>query len=58
MARRFEPAAAEVQVVGWTKRRKGLPYIASASASDSLLARLRTTLAKIHQPAMSLASSG
>jgi ABC-type phosphate/phosphonate transport system substrate-binding protein len=58
MALRFERAASEVQVVGWTTRRKGLPYIASASASDSLLARLRSTLAKIDQPAMSLASSG
>jgi ABC-type phosphate/phosphonate transport system substrate-binding protein len=58
LAKRYEPAVAEVQVVGWTKRRKGLPYIASASASDGLLARLRTTLAEIDQPAMSLASSG
>jgi ABC-type phosphate/phosphonate transport system substrate-binding protein len=58
MARRFEPAAKDVQVVGWTKRRKGLPYIASASASDDLLSRLRRTLAKVDQSAMSLASSG
>lgn len=29
MARRFEPAAMELRVVGWTARRKGLPYIAS-----------------------------
>ncbi|WP_353645627.1 PhnD/SsuA/transferrin family substrate-binding protein [Mesorhizobium sp. WSM2239] len=58
MALRFERAASEVQVVGWTTRRKGLPYIASASTSDSLLARLRATLAKIDQPAMSPASSG
>jgi ABC-type phosphate/phosphonate transport system substrate-binding protein len=29
LAQRFEPAAQEVEVVGWTARRKGLPYIAS-----------------------------
>jgi ABC-type phosphate/phosphonate transport system substrate-binding protein len=27
LARRFELAAGGVQVVGWTARRKGLPYI-------------------------------
>ncbi|HEV2900114.1 MAG TPA: PhnD/SsuA/transferrin family substrate-binding protein [Pseudaminobacter sp.] len=32
LAQRFEPAARDVQVVGWTKRRKGLPYIASRTA--------------------------
>ncbi|WP_442583379.1 phosphate/phosphite/phosphonate ABC transporter substrate-binding protein [Mesorhizobium sp. ASY16-5R] len=29
LARRFEPAAKDVRVVGWTARRKGLPYIAA-----------------------------
>ncbi len=32
LAKRFEPAAHHVQVVGWTGRRKGLPYIASLTA--------------------------
>jgi ABC-type phosphate/phosphonate transport system substrate-binding protein len=32
LAQRYEPAAAEIEVVGWTKRRKGLPYIASRAA--------------------------
>ncbi|MEI5678191.1 MULTISPECIES: phosphate/phosphite/phosphonate ABC transporter substrate-binding protein [unclassified Mesorhizobium] len=32
LAKRFEPAAQHVQVVGWTGRRKGLPYIASLTA--------------------------
>lgn len=58
MALRFEPAARNVQVVGWTKQRKGLPYITAAGASDDLLARLRAALASVDQPAMSLASSG
>jgi ABC-type phosphate/phosphonate transport system substrate-binding protein len=29
LAQRFEPAAKAVRVVGWTARRKGLPYIAA-----------------------------
>ncbi|MDQ6433041.1 PhnD/SsuA/transferrin family substrate-binding protein [Mesorhizobium sp. LHD-90] len=29
LAQRFEPAAREVAAVGWTARRKGLPYIAA-----------------------------
>lgn len=58
LAKRYEPAAAEVEVVGWTRRRKGLPYITAAIAPDDLLARLRAVLAKADQPAMSLASSG
>ncbi|MFI0849648.1 phosphate/phosphite/phosphonate ABC transporter substrate-binding protein [Mesorhizobium sp. IMUNJ 23232] len=29
LARRFEPAAKDVRVAGWTARRKGLPYIAA-----------------------------
>jgi ABC-type phosphate/phosphonate transport system substrate-binding protein len=32
LARRFEPAAKDVRVVGWTARRKGLPYIAALGA--------------------------
>lgn len=32
MARRFEPAAAAVEAVGWTALRKGLPYIAARTA--------------------------
>ena len=29
MARQFEPAARALAVVGWTARRKGLPFIAA-----------------------------
>lgn len=32
LTRRFEPAAAQLRVVGWTARRKGLPYIAARAA--------------------------
>lgn len=39
MMRRFEPAAATLEVAGWTGLRKGLPYIASNSL-PACLARL------------------
>ncbi|MCV0397930.1 MAG: PhnD/SsuA/transferrin family substrate-binding protein [Rhizobiaceae bacterium] len=32
LARRFEPAAAALSVVGWTAKRKGLPYITAHGA--------------------------
>ena len=32
LARRFEPRAADVAVVGWTARRPGLPYISARGA--------------------------
>ncbi|WP_292579740.1 PhnD/SsuA/transferrin family substrate-binding protein [Mesorhizobium sp. 65-26] len=40
LARRFEPAACEVVVVGWTARRKGLPYITARTTPDSIVAAL------------------
>lgn len=33
LARRFEPAAAGLRVVGWTRRRLGLPYICARQVS-------------------------
>lgn len=44
LAQRFEPAAAAVAVVGWTARRKGLPYIASAALPEEIVALLRDIL--------------
>jgi ABC-type phosphate/phosphonate transport system substrate-binding protein len=41
LARRYEPAAAEVEVVGWTKRRKGLPYITSISTPREIVRTLQ-----------------
>ena len=32
LARRFEPAAREIAIVGWTAKRKGLPFITSLSS--------------------------
>ena len=44
LVRRFEPAAAMVEVVGWTARRKGLPYIASRHIPDEIIGRVRAVL--------------
>lgn len=45
LALEHEPAAKAVQVVGWTSRRKGLPYITAAGTPDEIVARLRAVLA-------------
>lgn len=45
LARRFEPAAAKVQVVGWTARCNGLPYITSKGTPQTLVAKLRKAVA-------------
>lgn len=45
LAKLHEPRAAEVAVVGWTARRKGLPYITSRHTPPETVTRLRSTLA-------------
>jgi ABC-type phosphate/phosphonate transport system substrate-binding protein len=45
LAQRFEPAARKVAVVGWTARRKGLPYITARTTSEKTLKALREALA-------------
>lgn len=45
LAQRFEPKAKDVVVVGWTARRKGLPFITSRTTSPALLTTLRAALA-------------
>lgn len=37
LAQRFEPAARELAVVGWTARRKGLPFIAAKPLAPAVL---------------------
>lgn len=46
LARRFEPKAKDVAVVGWTARRKGLPFITARTTPPALLAKLREALAE------------
>lgn len=45
LIRRFETKAAAVDVVGWTARRKGLPYIASRHILASAVEGMRRVLA-------------
>lgn len=44
LAQRFEPAAKDVAVVGWTAKRNGLPYITGAYTSADVTERLRAIL--------------
>lgn len=43
---RHEPKTADVAVVGWTARRKGLPYIASRHIPETISSRLQSVLAR------------
>ncbi|WP_245450828.1 phosphate/phosphite/phosphonate ABC transporter substrate-binding protein [Borborobacter arsenicus] len=58
MAQRFEPAAKLLQPVGWTRRRKGLPFITSINTPAPVVAALRSVLALADQRAISPSSSG
>ena len=40
LAQHFEPAAKDVAVVGWTAKRKGLPYITSRATPDAVVRML------------------
>jgi ABC-type phosphate/phosphonate transport system substrate-binding protein len=44
LAKYHEPRAADLEVVGWTARRNGLPYITSRHTPPETVARLRTAL--------------
>jgi ABC-type phosphate/phosphonate transport system substrate-binding protein len=58
LAQRFEPDARDVSVVGWTRRRKGLPYITGRNTPAELVEKLRAAFAAETQPIRSLPSSG
>ncbi|MGX5842021.1 phosphate/phosphite/phosphonate ABC transporter substrate-binding protein [Mesorhizobium sp. ArgA1] len=45
LARRFEPAAQKVVVVGWTGMRKGLPFITARTTPEKTVRALREALA-------------
>ncbi|QPC92473.1 phosphate/phosphite/phosphonate ABC transporter substrate-binding protein [Mesorhizobium sp. INR15] len=44
LAQRFEPAERKVVIVGWTARRKGLPFITSRTTTAATVAALRDAL--------------
>jgi ABC-type phosphate/phosphonate transport system substrate-binding protein len=45
LAQRYEPAGRKVRVVGWTGRRKGLPYITAAATPEKTVTALREAIA-------------
>ncbi len=45
LAQRFEPAARALAVVGWTARRKGLPFITAKATPPAVVAELKKVLA-------------
>lgn len=45
LAKQLEPAAAELEVIGWTARRKGLPFITSRKTPPDVVAALKEVLA-------------
>lgn len=47
MARRFEPAAQELAAVGWTTRRKGLPYVTARAVPAATVTALREALSEL-----------
>jgi ABC-type phosphate/phosphonate transport system substrate-binding protein len=54
MARRFEPAAKKLAVVGWTARRKGLPYITARTTSPEAVTAIRNALVALAMTAAAL----
>jgi ABC-type phosphate/phosphonate transport system substrate-binding protein len=47
LAQLFEPAARLVKIVGWTKRRKGLPFITARTTPEKTVAALREAVAAL-----------
>ena len=47
LAQRFEPAARGVKVVGWTARRKGLPYISARTTPEKIIGAMRDAVAAV-----------
>ncbi|TGQ96261.1 PhnD/SsuA/transferrin family substrate-binding protein, partial [Mesorhizobium sp. M4B.F.Ca.ET.200.01.1.1] len=45
LAQRFEPAARKVVIVGWTARRKGLPFITAKTTPEKTVRAMREALA-------------
>ncbi|MET2826324.1 phosphate/phosphite/phosphonate ABC transporter substrate-binding protein [Mesorhizobium shangrilense] len=45
LAQRFEPAARKVAIVGWTARRKGLPFITARTTPEKTVLAMREALA-------------
>ena len=44
LARRYEPASADVRIIGWTAERPGLPLITNAAMTDTDIGRIRRAI--------------
>ncbi|MDF3151409.1 PhnD/SsuA/transferrin family substrate-binding protein [Mesorhizobium sp. XAP10] len=49
LAQRFEPAARKVAIVGWTGRRKGLPFITARATPEKTVRAMREALAGLSE---------
>ncbi|MDX8532352.1 PhnD/SsuA/transferrin family substrate-binding protein [Mesorhizobium sp. VK25A] len=49
LAQHFEPAAKGVKVVGWTARRKGLPYITARTTPEKIIAAMRDAVVAVER---------
>ncbi|MDF3213035.1 phosphate ABC transporter substrate-binding protein [Mesorhizobium sp. M7A.F.Ca.CA.001.09.2.1] len=49
LAQRFEPAARKVAIVGWTGRRKGLPFITARATTEKTVRAMREALAGLSE---------
>jgi ABC-type phosphate/phosphonate transport system substrate-binding protein len=49
MAQRFEPKARDLEVVGWTGLRKGLPFITARTTPDAVVEILKPALGTMPQ---------
>ncbi|TPK73408.1 PhnD/SsuA/transferrin family substrate-binding protein [Mesorhizobium sp. B2-4-17] len=47
LAQRFEPAARKVVTVGWTARRRGLPFITARTTPETTVRAMRDALAEL-----------
>lgn len=47
LAQRYEPAAKELAVVGWTARRKGLPFITAKATPVAMISMLQDALSPL-----------
>lgn len=50
LARQHEPAARNLRVVGWTTKRRGLPFITASGTNDAVAAALAQVLSEIPPP--------
>ncbi len=58
LARLYEPAAQQVQVVGWTAKRKGLPFITALTTPKHVVDALRRAVTSASGKRYRVSASG